>query len=183
MAFTGRILHLVALMQIDLPERTIRLCDGGFIYWGGNKFDCIDEDFGTVASAESFGEKTGDEAPGGRVTFYPSSSASAASLSQPSYQGARMRFWLGEFDPLTGQIVGTPDLTADLAIDTVTLKAGKGTRAVDVEFESAAKRLFMVMRGQALNDRFHQSCYPGEKGMANATAMPRSSPWGAEASG
>ena len=62
----------------------------------------------------------------------------------------------------------------------MTLKRSRGTRTVDIEFESAAKRLFMVMRGNALNNRFHQSCYPGELGMVNATGMPRSRAWGAD---
>lgn len=179
MAFTARVLTLIALMKIELPSREIRLCDGGFVYWNDDKYENIDELFGTIASAETFEEKTGDEAPGGKLTFLPPSSSAAASLTDPSFQGARMRFWLGELDPATGTIIGTPELTADLAIDTATLKVSKGSRSVDVEFESAAKRLFMVMRGNALNDRFHQACYPGEKGMANATGMPRSTAWGA----
>lgn len=180
MAFTGRVIHPVALMEITLPARTVRLCDGGFLYWGGNLFDCVDEDFGTVKSAESFEEKTGDEAPGGKVTFLPRSSADAAALSDPAFQNSRMKFWLGEYDPVTGHVVGTPELSADLSIDTVTLKRSRGQREVDIEFESAAKRLFMVMRGNALNDRFHQQCYPGELGMVNATGMPRSTAWGAD---
>lgn len=179
MAFSGRVISVVGLMKIELPSYVVRLCDGGFIHWGDEKFDSIDDLFGTVADAESFEEKTGDEAPGGRLTFLPPTTTAAAALTDPSYQGARMRFWLGEYDPMTGHVVGSPELTADLAIDTVTLKVGKGTRSVDIEFESAAKRLFMVMRGNALNDRFHQACYPGEKGMANATGMPRSTAWGA----
>jgi hypothetical protein len=158
----------------------VRLCDGAFVKWGSDTFECVDEDFGAIGSAEAFEEKTGDEAPGGRLTFLPSSAADAASLSDPSYQGSRMRFWLAEVNPETGIVAGTPELTADLAIDTVTLKAGKGTRAVDIVFESAAKRLFMVMRGNALNDRFQQLCYAGELGMSNATGMPRSTAWGAD---
>lgn len=183
MAFTGRVITLAALMQIDLPERTVRLCDGAFIYWGADKFDCVDEDFGTVKGAETFEEKTGDEAPGGKLTFLPTTAADATSLSNPAYQSSRMRFWLAEVDSESGTVVGTPELTADLAIDTVSLKASKGTREVDIEFESAAKRLFLVMRGQALSDRHHQQCFPGELGMANATGMPRSTAWGADNSG
>ncbi|KKW93865.1 hypothetical protein YP76_04200 [Sphingobium chungbukense] len=179
MAFTARVLTLVALMKIELPDHDVRLCDGGFVYWAGEKYDCIDDLFGTVSAAETFEEKTGDEAPGGKLTFLPPSSSAATALTDPSFQGARMRFWLGELDAATGSVTGTPELTADLAIDTATLKVAKGSRSVDIEFESAAKRLFMVMRGNALNDRFHQACYPGEKGMANATGMPRSTAWGA----
>lgn len=179
MAFTSRVLSLVALMKIELPDREIRLCDGGFVYWAEEKYESVDETFGAIASAETFEEKTGDEAPGGKLTFLPPSSTAATALTDPAFQGARMRFWLGELDPTAGTVIGTPELTADLAIDTATLKVSKGGRSVDVEFESAAKRLFMVMRGNALNDRFHQACYPGEKGMANATGMPRSTAWGA----
>lgn len=179
MAFTGRVLNLIALMKIELPARTVRMCDGGFVYWGAEIFDCFDEQFGTIGSAETFEEKTGDEAPGGKITFLPPSSAAGIALNNPALQGSRMRFWLGEYDRATGYVIGSPELTADLAIDTTTIKISKGARSVDVEFDSAAKRLFMVLRGNALNDRFHQACYPGELGMANATGMPRSSAWGA----
>lgn len=179
MAFEGNVITVAALMEIVLPGRTVRMCDGAFVKWSSAIFDCFDEDFGTIGSAQTFEEKTGDEAPGGQLTFLPPSSSAAAALSDPSYQGAPMRFWLAEVDSETGLVVGTPELTASLAIDTATVKAGKGTRSVDIEFESAAKRLFMVMRGNALNDRFQQACYPGERGMANATGTPRSTAWGA----
>ncbi|PNU02523.1 hypothetical protein [Novosphingobium guangzhouense] len=166
-------------MKIELPDRDVRMCDGGFLYWGDDLYECFDEIFGTIGQAETFEEKTGDEAPGGKLTFLPPSASAGAALANPAYQGSRLRFWLGEYDPMTGRVTGTPDLTADLSIDTVTVKASKGSRAVDIEFESAAKRLFMVLRGNALSDRFHQSCYPGELGMSNATGMPRSTAWGA----
>lgn len=180
MAFTGHALTLVALMKMELPDRTIRMCDGGFVYWDGELYDSVDDLFGTIASAESFEEKTGDEAPGGKLTFLPPSTASGAALSNPAMQGSRMRFWLAEVESSSGTVIGAPELTADLAIDTVTPKASKGRREIDVEFESAAKRLFLVMRGQALSNRFHQQCFPGEMGMANATGMPRSTAWGAD---
>ena len=179
MAFTGRVLNMLALMKIELPDREVRLCDGGFTYWGEDLYDSIDPLFGTIGSAETFEEKTGDEAPGGKMTFNPPTASAGSALTDPALQGSRMRFWLAEYDPVTGRVIGSPELTADLSIDTATVKVSGGTRTVDIEFESAAKRLFMVMRGNALNDRFHQSCYPGEKGMANATGMPRSTAWGA----
>lgn len=179
MPFTDRILHLVALMRIDLPTRVVRMSDGGFVYWAEDLYDSFDELFGTIGSAESFEEKTGDEAPGGKLTFLPPTSSAGVELVNPALQGSRMRFWLGEYNPVTGAIIGTPELTADLAIDTATIKIATGSRSVDIEFESAAKRLFMVMRGNALNNRFHTACYPGELGMVNATGMPRSTAWGA----
>ncbi|EQB15767.1 hypothetical protein [Sphingobium lactosutens] len=180
MAFTGSVLTLVALMKIELPDRTIRMCDGGFVYWSEELYDSVDELFGTIGSAEAFEEKTGDEAPGGKMTFLPPSTAAGIAINNPAMQGSRMRFWLGEVDRSIGRVMGMPELSADLTIDTVTPKASKGRREIDVEFESTARRLFLVMRGQALSNRFHQKCFPGEMGMANATGMPRSTAWGAD---
>ncbi|AHE57435.1 hypothetical protein [Sphingomonas sanxanigenens] len=180
--FSSPFLLLTGLMEIALPGgRFIRLCDGGFVVWDGNRFECIDPDFGTIEAAETFEEKIGDEAPGGKITMLPASTAAAVDLSKPEYQGARMRFWIAEVNPMTGTIVGVPEQTADLAIDTTTLKVPKGGRKLDIEFVSSAERLFMIYKGNALNDRFHQACYPGELGMTNATGVPRSTAWGVEA--
>lgn len=178
MPFEGRAITIAALLQIDLPGHTALLCDGGFVKWGADTFASLDSVLGTVESAEAFGERIGDEAPGGKVTFLPPPEVAAADLKDPDWQGSRMRVWLAEVDRETGAVSGTPELTADLAVDTLSLRIARGTRKLDVEFVSAAERLFMVYRGNALNDRFHKKCWPGETGMQNATGQPRSTAWG-----
>jgi hypothetical protein len=178
MAFEGRVLTISALMQIDLPAHTVRLCDGGFVKWAADTFTSKDSVLGTVEAAEAFGERIGDEAPGGKITFMPPPAVDSADLKDPTWQGSRMRVWLAEVDRATGLVSGTPELTADLAVDTLSLRISRGQRKLDIEFVSAAERLFMVYRGNALNDRFHELCFSGETGMANATGQPRSTAWG-----
>src|SRR5438128_8015135 len=99
MALDDPVIWLSGLCEIDLPGRTIRLCDGGFVNWGGNIFASEDVDFGTIDSVDSVAEAISDEAPSGKLTMLPPSVADAADLFQPDAQGSPMRFWLAEIDP------------------------------------------------------------------------------------
>jgi hypothetical protein len=174
----GPVITLTGLAEFNLPGRDIRLCDGGFVYYGGNKFTSADPDFGAIESVDPLEERSGDEAPAGSLTFLPSSTASAAVLSQPTYQGSRMRFWLGRVDEATGAIAGDPELVFDGMLDTTTLRVGKGSRALDMGYISTAERLFNINEGNVLSPRFHKSVWPGEAGLDNATGVPLTVAWG-----
>lgn len=176
--FSPQFITLVGLISIELPETTIRLCDGGFVYWGADKFASEDPDFGAVESVEAFSEAAGDEAPGGRMTFLPRSTAAAAALSQSDYQGSPIRFWLGRVDEETGALLGEPELVADMELDTTRLRLGPNSRGLDIEFISIAERLFMVNEGNVLSTRFHQSVWPGELGLDNTTGVGKTIAWG-----
>lgn len=173
-------LLLVGLAEITLPTKTIRLGDGGFVYWGANKFTSADSDFGSIESVDALEERVGDEAPGGRLTFLPNSTAAAATLSQPSFQGSPLRFWLGRVNETTGQLDGEPELIFDGELDTTTLRVGRGMRALDMEFISVAERLFNITEGNVLSPRFHKSVWPGELGFDNAHGVGTTIAWGTE---
>lgn len=172
---------ITGLAKIELPEQEIRLCDGGFVYFDAEKYESADTDFGAIQSVDTIEERTGDEAPGGSLTFLPSSTAAAATLSNPSYQGARIRFWLGRVNAQTGLLEGTPDLVFDGELDTTTLRVGRSTRALDMSFMSIAERLFNIREGNVLSSRFHQSVWPGELGFNNTTGIGTVVAWGVEA--
>ena len=171
MSFDASKLMLVGIARFDLPTRTVRLCDGGFLYFGGEKYTSRDEVFGTIEAVDGVEETSGDEAPGGTLTFLPASTAAAATLSQPHFQGSRMRFWIGRMNELTGQVVHS-ELVADLELDTTTLRITKGGRFLDVDMISVAERLFNVNEGNVLSPRFHKSVWPGELGLDNANGTP-----------
>lgn len=172
-------LMIVGLAEIELPSRTLRFCDGGFVYKDGNKFTSADEEFGSIERVDTIEDRTGDEAPGGRLTFLPVSTAAAADLSDPAFQDSPLRFWVARVDEATGELAGTPDLVFDGELDTTTLRVGLRTRALDMEFSCVADRLFNANEGNVLSDAFHKSVWPGEEGLANA-GMAVTVPWGAE---
>lgn len=176
-------LLLTGLLEITLPDATIRLCDGGFVYFDGNKFASSDATFGTIEAIDTFEERVGDEAPGGSMTFLPASIAAAADLSQPSFQGSPIKVWVAEVSEATGEIVGEPELVADLELDTTMLRLGRGTRTLEMGFICVAERLFNVNEGNVLSESHHERVWPGEDGFDNATGVGGPVAWGVAGAG
>lgn len=169
---------LAGLVKIELPDATLRICDGAFVRWDAETFEASDPDFGTIGSMEPVEEGVGDEIPALRMTFLPNSTASAAILSQPEYQGCRVRMWIAEVDIDTNEVVGDPSLEFDGQADSTELIIGKGTRELEMDVVSAAERLFVINEGNTLSPRFHKLLYPGELGQDNAIGVGVGVAWG-----
>jgi hypothetical protein len=172
------IVTLAGLVKIELPAKTLLLCDGAFVKWSADTFFSDDDEFGIIGAIEPLSEGVGDSAPALRLTFLPSSTADAAALSQPGWQGSRVRLWIAEVDLNTNAIIGTPDLMFDGQTDSTELIIGKGKRDLVMDIVSAAERLFVIDEANTLSDRFHQSLYPGERGEENATGIGVGVAWG-----
>lgn len=182
MAFEANILLLAGLIEIDMPDRLLRICDGGFVKWPARgDFTSNDPEFGTIESVEAIAEAVGDEAPAGRLTLLPRETAAAADLFQSTAQGRPIRFWLAEVNRATAAVIGDPTMLFDGLIDTMTIRIGKSTRKVEVEFIAAAEKLFLIKEGNVLSSRFHNVAWPGERGFDHATGAQTAVPWGVAA--
>jgi len=171
---------LVGLIKIELPDHTIRLCDGGFLDVGDEEYSSRDTTFGTIEKVESLEEGVGDEVPAGKLTLLLPSTGAAAALSAPGMQGSRMRFYIAEVDEATGSIVGELDLQADMQADQTIFRAGRGVRKLDMTFVSKLERLFAINEGNTLSPRAHKIVWPDELGEDNATGLSESVAWGVE---
>lgn len=169
---------LTGLIKIELPEATLFLCDGAFVIWGSETYSSTDAVFGGIGAIEPLSEGVGDSAPALRLTFLPASTAAAADLSQPSWQGSRVRMWIAEVNLSTNAVVGTPELMFDGQTDSTELVVGKSKRELVMDIVSAAERLFVIDEANTLSDRFHQLLYPGERGEENATGVGVGVAWG-----
>lgn len=172
---------LTGLLLMELPGMTVRLCDGGFFYWGPDLYLSEHSVFGALQSIEALSEGAGEEIPALSMTFIPAASASAADLSQPGYQKSRVRFYIAEYDPTTGLLVGNPELQFDGQLDQTKLNFGRGTRTLDVDVVSNGERLFMRNDGNSLNASWHKSIWPGELGHDEASGLTVPIAWGVEA--
>lgn len=172
------IVTLAGLVKIELPDVTLRLCDGAFVIWDAETFTASDPDFGTIGSMEPVDEGVGDEIPALRMNFLPNSSAAAADLSKPEYQGCRVRMWIAEVDLATNEVIGDPSLEFDGQADSTDLVIDRGTRELEMDIVSAAERLFLINEGNTLSPRFHKSLYPGELGQDNAIGVGVGVAWG-----
>lgn len=175
---SDQVITLAGLCEMDLPSRTVRLCDGAFVAWGADTFTAQDEDFGVIETIDAVSEAVSDEAPSGKLTMLPPSIVDAAALFQPEAQGSAMKFWLAEVDRATGEVVGEPELLFSGFLDTLTLQVGRDRRSVEIEFMSEAERLFWTKEANVLSPRFHNLAWPGEKGFDHATGVPALVPWG-----
>ncbi|WP_408585907.1 hypothetical protein [Novosphingobium sp.] len=171
---------LVGLMQMDLPSRTVRLCDGGVIRWGSDVFAAKDAVFGAVGGFEELKEGVGDELPALDLTLIPPGSSAPATINDPANQGARVRFWIAEYDIATGAVTGTPNLQFDGQLDNTVLTLGSSRRELAVTVTPTADRLLMRSEGNSLSPSFHKSVWPGETGQDDATGLTQYKAWGAE---
>lgn len=172
------IVGLIGLCKIELPSGDVRLCDGGFIVFDAETYRSADALLGTIASLDGLGEGVGNEVPALEMVLLPPEATEPADLAQPGWQTSRTRFWIGEFDPEAGTLVGTPDLVFDGQLDQASLSAG-ATREVAVTVVSLAERLFERNTGNSLNPSWHKSIWPGELGHDNATGLAVQVAWGA----
>lgn len=172
------IVTLAGLVKIELPDKTLRLCDGAFVKWGAETYEASDPAFGAIGSMEPIEEGVGDEIPALRMNFLPNSTAAASELSRPEYQGCRVRMWIAEVDIDTNMIAGTPSLEFDGQADSTDLVIDRGSRELEMDVVSSAERLFVINEGNTLSPRFHKLIYPGELGEDNAIGIGVGVAWG-----
>jgi hypothetical protein len=125
----------------------------------------------------------GEEVPAFDVTFLPPDGVDPADLAEPGYQTARVSVWIAEFDPATGNVVGTPDLMFLGQLDEIELAIDKGTRELTSSVVSLAERLFNRNEGNTLSEAFHKSVWPGETGHDAANGLSVTVAWGVESAG
>lgn len=176
-----RLWRRCSLLQIELPAYTVRLTDGGVIFWGSAVFRGRDPVWGCVVGAEKLTEGVGNEVPAFSLTMAPDDSALPGDLMQPGFQLARVRYWIADWDYDTCAVTGTPSLLFDGRLDQVELRRAKDSREVEASVVSAAERLFAARRGNGLSPTFHKSVWPGETGHDGATGLSVPRAWGVEA--
>lgn len=172
------VVSLTGLLKIELPGADIRLCDGGFFPWAGEIYRSRDPLYGVITSVEGLEEGIGDEVPALALEFAPPGDAPVGQLSQPGYQQSRVRLWVADYNPETGQIVGTPQVEFDGMLDQTTLRLGRQERTLATTIVPTAERMFQRNIGNSLSPSFHKSIWPGELGHDNATGLKTPTAWG-----
>jgi hypothetical protein len=177
MSFAGDFIHLIGFCKIELPTRTLRLCDGGFCYFGGEKYTSEDAVFGSIAAVDEFEAALGDAAEDAKMVFAPKADALASEISSPTFQNSRARFWMGTIGA-DGKTVTTAEQLMDALVDFTTLRLKQSGRELEMSFIGRPEKLFLRQEGNSLNPRFHKSVWPGEKGLDNATGARITVAWG-----
>lgn len=168
-------------VEILLPGYNLRLLDGaGVLSWGGKTFVGRDPTFGVLAAIEDLTDGIGDEAPAINITLHPASDAAAATLAAPTMQGSQVSIWIGAVDPVSGAVIADPYLLFLGEMDVPILKSSANSRVLEYEVVSVFERFFTDDEGARLSDGFHQSVWPGERGLESVTGVENTIYWGVE---
>jgi hypothetical protein len=177
MTLAAETITLIGLVKIELPDGDVRLCDGGFCYFGGEKYTSEDPIFGSIAAVDELEAALGDSAEDAQIVFNPADDATPAQLSSKAFQNARARFWMGKLDT-DGKTVVNAEQLMDGLVDFTVLRLRQGSREIEMSFIGRAEKLFLRQEGNTLDPRFHKSVWPGEKGLDNATGARITVAWG-----
>lgn len=175
---SGRSLPIV-LLRIDLPA-IAPLClvyGSGEVPFDGQTFKGSHDTFGALASLTPPEDGMGDTAPSMSFVLLPKSDAAAATLSSPTYQGSRVRLYIGGLNPSTGVLIETWQWFDGL-LDRPLLSMDDGVRELEFDCVSGFEKLFADTEGQRLANSSHQAVWPNEEGFIYVTGVARKKIWG-----
>lgn len=167
-------------VRIELPNYTLRLLDGaGAILIDGELYTGIDPTFGTLSTISELSEEIGDEAPEVSIGLMPPDMSAMAVLADSSMQGSLVRIMVGAADPITGVAIGQPETLFLGEIDVPTPGLDQnGARTLEYTVVSVFERLFEVEEGQRASNAWHQTIWPGERGLEFMTGTDKNLYWG-----
>ena len=168
------------LLRIDLPARTVRLCDGGFITYASELYTASDSVLGSIGGIDTIGEGASGELPALDITFNPPAPLAFTELTTGALQRSQVRLWLAEYNVETNAIVGTPDLLFIGQLDQPSVRYSRTEYSVSISCVPLAEWMFERDTGNALSSTFHKSLFPGELGHDNATGLQVPIAWGVQ---
>lgn len=171
------------LVRFDMPGGAICLTDGGFAVHDAGEGEGPETYFGrhpvygVLSSVGSI--KDGADAQTTRIdiVILPASDVATAALGNPSTQGVRVQWWEGVIDPVTGGLMGQPELKFDGEIDKPRLQVGEGW-SLTLECGTQAERQLEPNADWRLNNSFHQKIWgTGELGLQFVDGVTRKKEW------
>jgi hypothetical protein len=171
---------LTWLLRLDLPSGAVFLNDGGVTTWGGNTYTAAHPVIGAFSQVSEVSEGFGSELPELEIVFAPPSNAALTPLQEAAFKRSPMRLWLAEFNPATGEVVGTPDLRFAGRLDRVRQQFGMRQLSIVVSCVPELELLLFSDDGNGLSASFHKQVYSGESGHDQASGLVTTIAWGVE---
>lgn len=161
------------------PAATVRLLSGeATIEIDGETYTGGDETYGVMADLEPLEDGGGVEAPSVRIVLQPPSPSVWTTLRDPAVQGSAVTLFEGVLDPTTGVVVAAPEPIFIGEFDTVQATFERGALSLLLDVVTVFDRFFEEEEGARLCDPWHQTYWPGEKGLDQVTGISKRLPWG-----
>lgn len=166
-------------LEMILPNNTIRLIDGAGVrnFPDGRKFTGQDAIFGVLEGADAFRDGFGDSAPSLSFSIVPATDGAIAALADDDNQLAPVNVYYGTTDEATGQVISYSERFTGF-FDFAKLEDNGEGAVIDIQAVQWSELYFRTEEGHSLADAFHQSLYPGERGLRWVTGIQRTIVWG-----
>lgn len=177
MSFSGVQAMLAIALRMELPGRTVRLVEGGVVEWNGEEYTADDVAFGTVEDFENYSSGSADEAPAYEFTMHPPSSASAAAISDPTFQKSPCTLAILSVDKDTGTVLTQKTIFSGL-LSYTNIEGGLRRRLVKIGKSTHLDLFFNTDKGNRISPAFHRMIHPGETGLDMMSGTAIKVPWG-----
>ena len=105
MSFNSEHIIISTLVKVDLPNRTVRVCDGGRLFHQGSFYESEDPVYGTIAAGDAITEGVDEEAPAASISFFPPTNAVTQELTDPAVQWSPVSIWVASVNSSSGLIL------------------------------------------------------------------------------
>lgn len=163
-------------VEILLPTSTIRLATGAPIVIEGNTFSPRSAVYGTLSEVDGVEDGLDDVVPQPTVTLAGITDAGIVSLSAPAAQGSAIRLWFGTIDRASGLATGVQQVFTGI-LDTCELSIAQQVKEFSLYPITELARALEPKDFRRCSDSFHQSIWPGERGMRRRPDLRRAFYW------
>lgn len=181
-ALAQRTIWPIWAVEIVLPFATVRLLAAPLksLTFDSRTFYSKSDDWGVWTPPDALQDGSMDSAESLSFTIRPPTVAAGASLIAEEVQNSVVRIWRGLWNASSGKVIADPVRVRTGFIDVPTLTIDKSGALVDYAVASAEERWFDQDDAIGLNDAFHQSLRPGERGFEYAVAASEPVYWGSK---
>ncbi|WP_412545827.1 hypothetical protein [Maricaulis sp. MIT060901] len=163
-------------IEIVLPADTVRLSTGLPVTIEGQPFTPKHTVYGSLGRVEGIEDGIGDTVPAPTVEMLTGSDAGIVNLSTAAAQGSRVRLWFGSINRVSGLAVGIQQVFTGI-LDTAELDPHATGKSLKLQLLTTLALALEPKDHRRCSDSFHQSVWPGERGMRRRSDLRRKFAW------
>lgn len=163
-------------IEMVLPSETVRISTGLPVTVEGQVFTPKHASCGSLGRVDGLEDGLGDVVPAPSVEMLTPSDAGIVALSAAAAQGSRVRLWFGTIDRVSGLVVGGQQVFSGI-MDTAELNPHAAGKRLELHFLTTLALALEPKDHRRCSDSFHQSVWPGERGMRRRADLRRKFAW------
>lgn len=163
-------------IEIVMPSETLRLSTGLPVSIEGQPYAPKHAVYGSLGRVEGIEDGIGDTVPAPTVEMLVATDAGVVGLSAATAQGSKVRVWFGSIDRSSGLVVGVQQVFSGI-MDTAELNPHASGKRLELHLLTTLALALEPKDHRRCSDSFHQSVWPGERGMRRRADLRRKFAW------